>query len=145
LPLSSIPPLNAVLNGTAAAFLLIGFSFILRGKVLAHKICMLSAFTCSTVFLAFYLYFHFKAGIVRFGGQGWIRPVYFTILISHTILATASLPLILITVTLALRGRFMKHRRIAKWTFPIWLYVSITGVIVYWLLYVVYRPIGAPL
>jgi putative membrane protein len=144
LPLASIPRLNAVLNGTAAAFLLCGFAFISRGRILAHKICMLSAFVCSTVFLSFYLYFHFRAGIIRFGGQGWIRPVYFTILISHTILAVVSLPLILITLTLALRSRFTKHRRIAKWTFPIWLYVSITGVIVYWLLYVANGPIGAP-
>jgi putative membrane protein len=144
LPLSSIPPLNAILNGTAAVFLLFGFAFVLRGKILAHKICMLSAFTCSAVFLGFYLYFHFHAGIVRFGGHGWIRPVYFTILISHTILATVSLPLILITLTFALRSRFQKHRGVAKWTYPIWLYVSITGVIVYWLLYVAYVPIGAP-
>jgi putative membrane protein len=144
LPLSSIPPLNAVLNGMAAVFLLFGFAFILRGKILAHKICMLSAFTCSTVFLSFYLYFHFHAGLVYFGGRGWVRPIYFSILISHTILATLSLPLILITLTFALRSRFQKHRRIAKWTYPIWLYVSITGVVVYWLLYVAYVPIGAP-
>lgn len=144
MPLSSIPFLDAILNGAAAAFLLCGFTFILRGKILAHKICMLTAFACSAVFFSFYLYFHFHAGIIRFGGQGWIRPVYFAILISHTILATVSLPLILITVTLALRSRFTKHRAIARWTFPIWLYVSITGVVVYWLLYVAYRPIGAP-
>jgi putative membrane protein len=145
LPLHSIPLLDAILNGTAAAFLLVGFTFILRRRILAHKICMLSAFACSSAFLAFYLYFHFRAGIIRFGGHGWIRPVYFAILISHTILATVSVPLILVTVTLALRDRFQRHRRIAKWTFPIWLYVSVTGVIVYWLLYVAYRPIGAPM
>lgn len=144
MPLSSIPPLNAVLNGTAAVFLITGLSFILRGKIRAHKFCMLTAFVCSAVFLGFYLYFHFHAGLIRFGGQGWIRPVYFTILISHTILAVASLPLILVTLTLALRSRFGQHRRIAKWTYPIWLYVSVTGVIVYWLLYLAYTPIGAP-
>ena len=105
---------------------------------------MLCAFVCSTVFLGFYLYFHFHAGLIRFGGQGWIRPVYFTILISHTILAIASLPLVLVTLSLALSSRFAKHRRIARWTLPIWLYVSITGVIVYWLLYIAYTPIGAP-
>jgi putative membrane protein len=144
LPLSSIPALNAVLNASSAVFLLAGLTCILRGKVLAHKICMLSAFVCSTVFLGFYLYFHFRAGLIRFGGQGWIRPVYFTILISHTILAVVSLPLVLITLSFALSSRFAKHRRIARWTLPIWLYVSITGVIVYWLLYIAYTPIGAP-
>lgn len=144
MPLSSIPPLNAVLNGTAAVFLIIGLSFILRGKILAHKFCMLSAFVCSAVFLGFYLYFHFHAGLIRFSGHGWIRPVYFTILISHTILAVVSLPLILVTLTFALRSRFGQHRAIAKWTYPIWLYVAVTGVIVYWLLYVAYTPIGAP-
>lgn len=144
LPLSSIPPLNATLNGASAIFLIAGFSFILRGKILQHKLCMLSAFVCSAVFLGFYLYFHFHAGLIRFGGQGWIRPVYFTILISHTILAIVDLPLVLITLTFALRSRFGKHRAIARWTFPIWLYVSITGVIVYWLLYLAYTPIGAP-
>jgi uncharacterized membrane protein YozB (DUF420 family) len=144
LPLSSIPPIDAALNGAAAVLLLLGFTFITHGKILAHKICMLSAFSCSAAFFALYLYFHYHAGIIRFGGQGWIRPVYFTILISHTILAVLSLPLILITLTLALRSRFAKHRRIARWTFPIWLYVSLTGVIVYWLLFIAYTPIGAP-
>jgi putative membrane protein len=145
LPLSSIPALNAVLNASSAVFLLAGLTCILRGKILAHKICMLSAFVCSTVFLGFYLYFHFHAGLIRFGGQGWIRPVYFTILISHTILAVVSLPLVLVTLSFALSSRFAKHRRIARWTLPIWLYVSITGVIVYCLLYIAYTPIGAPL
>jgi uncharacterized membrane protein YozB (DUF420 family) len=144
LPLSSIPPIDAALNGAAAVLLLLGFAFITNGKILAHKICMLSAFSCSAAFFALYLYFHYHAGIIRFGGQGWIRPVYFTILISHTILAVVSLPLILITLTLGLRSRFAKHRRIAHWTFPIWLYVSLTGVIVYWLLFIAYTPIGAP-
>jgi putative membrane protein len=144
LSLSSIPLLNAILNGTCAVFLIIGLNFILRGKILAHKVCMLTAFVCSTVFFALYLYFHFHAGIIRFGGQGWIRPVYFTILISHTILAVVSLPLVLITLSFALRSRFGQHRPIAKWTYPIWLYVSVTGVIIYWLLYVAYTPIGAP-
>jgi putative membrane protein len=144
LHLSSIPPLNAILNTASAIFLITGFSFILRGKIRQHRICMISAFVCSAVFLGFYLYFHFHAGIIRFGGQGWIRPVYFTILISHTILAIVDLPLVLITLSFALRSRFAQHRAIARWTFPIWLYVSITGVVVYWLLYIAYTPIGAP-
>ncbi len=142
--LASIPALNALLNGACAAFLLIGLTFIIRGKVLPHKICMVTAFICSAAFLFFYVYFHLHAGIIRFGGIGWIRPVYFTILISHTILATISLPLILITLAYALSSRFARHRRIALWTFPIWLYVSLTGVVVYWLLYIAYTPIGAP-
>jgi putative membrane protein len=105
---------------------------------------MVSAFICSVGFLVFYVYFHKHAGIIRFGGHGWIRSVYFALLISHTILAVVTLPLVLITLSLALSGRFTSHRRIARWTFPVWLYVSVTGVIIYWLLYVAYTPIGAP-
>ena len=105
---------------------------------------MISAFSCSTVFLASYLYFHWHAGNVRFGGRGWIRPVYFTSLITHTTLAVVIVPLVLITLTRALRERFDRHRAIARWTFPLWLYVSITGVIVYWLLYIAYTPGIAP-
>jgi putative membrane protein len=90
------------------------------------------------------LWFHFHAGIIRFGGQGWIRPVYFTLLISHTILAIVIVPLVLVTLTRALRNRFALHRSIARYTLPLWLYVSVTGVIVYWLLYIAYTPIGAP-
>jgi putative membrane protein len=144
LHLASIPPIDAVLNGSAAILLLMGFYFITRRRIVAHKICMVSAFLCSAAFLSLYLYFHYHAGVIRFSGQGWIRPVYFAILISHTVLAVVSLPLILITLTLALRDNFAKHHRIARWTFPIWLYVSLTGVIVYWLLFIVYTPIGAP-
>jgi len=144
LPLSSLPTVNASLNAACTALLLAGFSFIRRGKILAHKICMGSAFACSAVFLSLYLYFHARAGIIRFGGRGWIRPVYFTLLISHTTLAAAIVPLVLITLTRALRGRFDRHRKIARWTLPLWLYVSVTGVIVYWLLYIAYTPIGAP-
>jgi putative membrane protein len=142
IPLSSIPALNATLNASCTVFLLAGYFFIRRKKINAHRACMLSAFTCSTVFLGFYLYFHFNAGLIRFGGQGWIRPVYFTLLISHTILAVAILPLVLTTLSFALKKNFIRHRRIARWTFPIWLYVSVTGVVIYWLLYVAYTPIG---
>jgi len=104
---------------------------------------MLSAFVCSVAFLVFYIYFHTHAGIVRFGGQGWIRPVYFTLLVSHTVLAVATLPLVLVTLSLALSDRFANHRRIARWALPVWLYVSVTGVVIYWLLYIAYTPIGA--
>ena len=144
IPLSSLPAVNASLNATSAVFLIAGYSFIRRGKIMAHRICMITAFVSSTAFLVFYLYFHFHAGLIRFGGQGWIRPVYFTLLTSHTILAVVIVPLVLITLTRALRERFDRHRAIARWTFPLWLYVSLTGVIIYWLLYLAYTPIGAP-
>ncbi|MFZ0332504.1 MAG: DUF420 domain-containing protein [Candidatus Acidiferrales bacterium] len=143
LPLHALPRLNAILNAASAVLLVTGYIFIRRHKILAHKTCMLSAFGCSTCFLASYLYFHFHAGLVRFSGQGPIRPAYFTILISHTILAVVIVPLVLITLTFALRNRFRSHKAIARWTLPLWLYVSITGVIVYWLLFVLYKPISS--
>lgn len=105
---------------------------------------MLTAFACSTAFLASYLYFHAHAGMVRFGGHGAIRPVYFALLISHTILAAVIVPLVLTTLAFALRAQFAKHQRIARWTYPLWLYVSVTGVIIYWLLFRVYTPIVRP-
>ena len=138
IPVSSLPRLNACLNAVSAVLLVTGYSFIRRKKILPHKICMLSAVACSAVFLTSYIYFHFKAGVIYFQGRGWIRPTYFTILTTHTILAVAILPLVLITLTFALRSRFAKHKAIARWTLPIWLYVSITGVVIYWLLFVVY-------
>lgn len=141
IPLHSLPAINAALNGICTIFLLVGFAFIRERKINQHRVCMIGAFACSCVFLTLYLYFHFHAGVIRFGGQGWIRPVYFTLLISHTILAAAIVPLVLITLTRALRSRFDRHRAIARWTLPLWLYVSVTGVVVYWLLYVAYTPI----
>ena len=142
IPVSSLPRLNACLNAASAILLVTGYSFIRRKKILQHKICMLSAVACSAIFLASYVYFHLKAGVIHFQGRGWIRPAYFAILTTHTILAVAILPLVLITLTFALRSRFAKHKAIARWTFPIWLYVSITGVIVYYLLFVLYRPLS---
>lgn len=135
-----LPAANALLNGTSAVFLLAGYTMIRRGKIFAHRICMIIAFACSTLFLCGYLYYHFSIGLVRFGGEGWIRPVYFTILTTHTILAIVIVPLVIITLTRALRSQFPRHRAIARWTLPLWLYVSITGVIVYWLLYRLYPP-----
>ena len=143
IPLRAFPRLNAILNGASAVLLVAGYLFVRRGKILQHKACMLSAFVCSACFLASYLYFHFHAGLVRFSGQGPIRPTYFAILISHTILAVVIVPLVLITLTFALRRRFRSHKAIARWTLPLWLYVSITGVIVYWLLFVLYQPIAS--
>jgi len=144
IPLSSLPAVNATLNGASAVFLVCGYMFIRQRKIRPHQVCMITAFTCSTAFLVFYLYFHLHAGIIRFGGQGWIRPVYFTLLTSHTVLAAVIVPLVLITLTRALRDRFDRHRIIARWTLPLWLYVSVTGVVIYWLLYLAYKPIGAP-
>lgn len=141
LPLASLPAVNASLNAACTVFLLLGFAFIRNGKIRYHRFCMIVAFLCSTVFLCFYLWFHFHAGVIRFGGQGWIRPVYLTILITHTTLAVVIVPLILITLSRALRERFDRHRAMARWTLPLWLYVSVTGVVVYWLLYIAYTPI----
>jgi len=141
IPLESIPAINASLNAACTVFLIAGFLFIRNGKIPYHRASMITAFVLSAAFLGFYLYYHFHAGIVRFGGQGWIRPVYFILLIPHTILAVANLPLILLTLSYALRNRFASHRALARWTYPIWLYVSVTGVIIYLLLYRIYTPI----
>ena len=136
--LSALPALNATLNATCALLLVAGYLCIRRRKILAHKICMMSAFVVSILFLVSYLTYHYHVGSVRFAGRGWIRPVYFTILTSHTILAAVIVPLALVTLSRALAARFDKHVRIARWTLPIWLYVSVTGVIVYWMLYHLY-------
>ncbi len=130
-----LPSVNAALNGTSAILLSIGHHYIRRKRVVAHRACMLVACATSTVFLAGYLLLHSQVGMTRYTGQGWIRPLYFSILGSHTILAVCVVPLAVITLTLSLRGRFVQHARIARWTFPIWLYVSVTGVLVYFLLY----------
>ena len=131
----SHPAINALLNGTSALFLTCGYIFIKKKKITLHKVCMGLAFVCSGLFLVSYLYYHYSVGSVSFQGEGWIRPVYFFILISHTILATAIVPLVLITLYAALKGQFNKHKRVARWTWPIWMYVSLTGVLVYWMLY----------
>jgi len=144
LPLSLFPALNASLNAACAILLVTGYSFIRRRKIAAHKACMASAVACSALFFASYIYFHLRAGVIRFDGHGWIRPVYFTLLISHTILAVVIIPLILITLWRALHERFDRHRALARWTLPIWLYVSVTGVVIYFLLYRLYTPIGMP-
>lgn len=130
--------LNATLNAISAILLTAGFIFIVRGKIRAHRACMLSAFGTSAAFLISYVIYHIRVGNVRFLGQGWIRPVYFTLLISHVFLAIVILPLAIITLTRALREQFDRHRRIARWTLPLWLYVSVTGVIVYVMLYHLY-------
>lgn len=136
--LSIFPALNATLNGASAVLITTGHAFIKRQNVRLHRACMVAAVITSGLFLTSYLYYHAHVGSVHFPGQGWVRAVYFAILISHTILAAAVPPLVIITLVLALRERFDRHRKIARWTYPIWLYVSVTGVIVYLMLYQIY-------
>ncbi|HLG19117.1 MAG TPA: DUF420 domain-containing protein [Bdellovibrionota bacterium] len=136
-----LPALNAFLNTLTSIFLVTGFVSIRRKQITAHKVCMVSALVCSIVFLTSYLTYHYVAGATPFPGVGWIRPAYFGLLISHTILAAIVPPLAVVTAMRAFQGAFDRHRRIARWTLPIWLYVSVTGVLVYWLLYHVYPPV----
>jgi uncharacterized membrane protein YozB (DUF420 family) len=137
----SHPALNATLNGIAAILLVCGYAAIRTGKVELHKKFMVSAFFVSCAFLVSYVIYHVRIHqVIHFQGQGWIRPVYFTLLISHTILAVVIVPLILITLRRAWTERFDMHRRIARWTLPLWFYVSVTGVIVYFMVYQIYAP-----
>jgi putative membrane protein len=136
----SLAPLNAILNAIAAVLLMAGYIFIRMRWVRAHRACMLSAVAVSTVFFISYLTYHYHVGDVRFQGHGLVRPVYFTILITHIILAAVIVPLVLMTLWRALRGNFRRHRRIARWTWPLWMYVSITGVVVYLMCYRMYPP-----
>jgi uncharacterized membrane protein YozB (DUF420 family) len=135
--LSFFPPLNASLNALSGILIIIGYFLIRRKHIKAHRACMIAAVTSSSLFLISYLTYHigFKAGVTRFIGEGWVRPVYYTILISHTILAVTVVPFVIVTLKRAVGRKFALHRRVARWTFPIWLYVSVTGVIVYFMLY----------
>ena len=130
-----LPTLNAVLNATAALLLLAGWWLIRRGRRDAHRLAMLSAFSVSALFLASYLVYHYEVGSVRFTGQGPIRVLYFAVLVSHTVLAVVIVPLVLLALARALRGRFAAHRAVARWALPLWLWVSVSGVAVYWMLY----------
>ena len=132
---SDLPTVNAILNSTSAIFLLIGYGFVRARKIPQHRACMVIAFCCSVLFLISYLTYHFIAGSKSFPGTGTIRSIYLAILLTHTVLAAAVPPLAVITLYRGLKSQFEKHRRIARWTLPIWLYVSITGVVVYWMLY----------
>lgn len=133
--ISDLPAINASLNAISSIFLVIGYTLIRRGRREQHRKAMLAAFATSTLFLAGYLVYHYNIGSRPYHGQGPIRVVYFVILISHIILAAATLPLAIVTLSNGLRSRWPQHRRIARWTFPIWLYTSVTGVIVYLMLY----------
>jgi len=130
-----LPTLNAMLNATSGILLIIGYVCIRRRNVQAHRACMISALVSSSLFLVSYLTYHYHAGTTRFAGTGAARTVYLIILTTHTILAAVIVPFVLVTVTRALRGRFDRHRRVARWTLPMWLYVSVTCVIFYLMLY----------
>jgi len=133
--LSDLPALNATLNATAGTLLVIGYLLIRRGRVQQHRRVMIAAFTTSTLFLMSYLVYHANAGSKPFPGHGAVRTVYFTILITHVVLAIVIVPMALIPLTRGLRGRFDRHVPLARWTLPLWLYVSVTGVVVYLMLY----------
>ena len=130
-----LPAINATLNGLSAVLLLIGYVFIRTGRIAQHRRVMIAAFITSSLFLVCYLVYHAQVGSVRFTRHGVVRPIYFTILITHVSLAALVLPLAIVTLSRGLKARYARHRAIARWTFPIWLYVSVTGVLVYVLLY----------
>jgi uncharacterized membrane protein YozB (DUF420 family) len=142
--LSIFPHINASLNALSGVFLICGFYFILKGQIARHRACMLTASAISTLFLVCYIAHHtirtyyFGLGPTRFTAEGIVRPIYFTILLSHTVLAVVVAPMVLLTLYRALRGKYDAHRKIARLTFPIWLYVSVTGVLVYLMLYQLY-------
>ncbi len=133
-----LPLLNALLNGSSALCLLAGFYFIRRLEIRKHRVCMIAAFVCSALFLISYVVYHANVGSIRFAGEGSVRALYFTILVSHTLLAATVPALAIITLRRALRARFEQHRKIARWVLPVWLYVSVTGVVIYLMLYRIY-------
>jgi protein SCO1/2/putative membrane protein len=136
---SFLPAVNATLNGTSAVLILTGRTLIAQKRVAAHRKVMIAAVITSTLFLVSYLVYHSQVGSVRFQGHGWVRPLYFGILLTHTVLAATIVPLVIMTLARGLRGNFDRHRAIARWTFPLWLYVSVTGVVIYVMLYHLYR------
>ena len=135
---ADLPALNACLNATSAVFLLLGYWQIRQKKIAAHRACMSAAFLTSVLFLLSYLYYHYHHGSTKFQGQGTVRLIYFAILLTHTVLAAVIVPMILLTLRRALKGEFARHRLLARWTLPLWLYVSVTGVVVYFMLYQMY-------
>jgi len=137
-----MPPFQALMNSLAAALLALGYYFIRTRNKGAHRNTMIATLAVSAVFLVSYLIYHAQVGYMPFAGQGWIRPIYFTLLFSHILLAAVIVPLVLGTVWFAARGNFTRHPQVARWTLPIWLYVSVSGVVVYLLAFHVYRPEG---
>ena len=146
--IQDLPIVNACLNALATVFLMLGFVYIKKGNKTAHRNCMISAFVTSAVFLTCYLTYHFSTEVVtKFVEPEWFRPIYFVLLITHVVLAVVILPLIFITLSRALKERFDQHRKIARWTWPLWMYVSITGVLIYLLLYQIFpqpKPVQPP-
>ncbi len=138
--ISVLPPLQAVLNMTAACLAGAAFFFVRRGNRNVHKTLMISALIVSSLFLVFYLHYHYEVGNIPFAGQGAVRPIYFSILASHVVLAAIMVPMILMAVTFAVQRRFDRHRRIARWTLLVWVYVSVTGVLIYLLAFQLYPP-----
>jgi uncharacterized membrane protein YozB (DUF420 family) len=137
--LHDLPASNATFNGLAGVFLGFGYYFVKRGKVIAHRNCMIAAVCSSVLFLTGYLIYHFGVhGITYFKNPAWFKPIYLTILFTHLVLAIAIVPMIIITLSYALRERFDKHKKIARWTWPMWMYVSVTGVLIYLLLYQIF-------
>jgi len=138
--ITDLPAVNACFNTLSTVFLTLGYVFIRRGRKDAHRNCMIAALCTSTLFLAGYLTYHFNVqGVTRFP-DNWFKPIYLGILLTHTLLAAIILPLVLMTVLYAIRGSFEKHKKVARWTWPIWMYVSVTGVLIYLLLYQVFAP-----
>ena len=146
--IQDLPIVNACLNALATVFLMLGFVYIKKGNKTAHRNCMVSAFVTSAVFLTCYLIYHFSTEVVtKFVEPEWFRPIYLVLLITHVVLAVVILPLIFITLSRALKERFDQHRKIARWTWPLWMYVSITGVLIYLLLYQIFpqpKPVRPP-
>ena len=135
---TDLPAVNAGFNTLSTLFLMLGFIFIKRGKKVAHRNCMISALCSSTLFLVGYLTYHFNVqGVTRFPDH-WFKPIYLAILLTHTVLAAVIVPMVITTVVFAIRGRFESHKKIARWTWPLWMYVSVTGVIIYLLLYQIF-------
>lgn len=137
--ISDLPFVNAMLNTTSAFFLVLGHRFMKRGNIRAHRVSMICVFVVSALFLTSYLTYHYYHGSQPFQGNGWTRPVYFTFLLTHTILAAAIVPMAIITLRRGLKGSYELHRKIARWTYPLWLYVSVSGVVIYVMLYQLFR------
>ncbi len=136
--LSDLPAINASLNSLSTIFLTLGFIFIRQKKIQAHRNCMIAAFCTSTLFLISYLFYHYFAGRTTFKDPQWFRPIYLGILLTHTVLAVVIVPLIFMTLSRALKARYELHKKIARWTWPLWMYVSVTGVLIYFLLYQIF-------
>ena len=136
--LSDLPAVNACLNGASTVLLTLGYIYIKQAKKVAHRNCMVGAVITSSLFLACYLIYHYYAGRTTFQNPQWFRPIYLLILLTHTVLAVVIVPMVLTTVFLAIRQRWESHKRIARWTWPIWMYVSVTGVVIYLLLYQIF-------